>query len=179
MRRIYQILVPLLSLFLVRVDLTDLFPLSMRVKLLKVYDGDTVLLRTGSYRMKLRFSKIDAPEMGQPILHKNLDAGLLSKKCLEKWVREGDYYELKMESYDIYGRILGDLNGLSLKLIQEGCVTLYPYSKFKNEREKFLYLRALKRAKSQRVGLWDFGGYKQPMLWRKSKKRIVHQRSHQ
>src|SRR5690606_22270984 len=178
MPRIYQILLPLLSLFLVRVDLTDLFPLSMRVKLLKVYDGDTLLVRKGSYQMRLRLTKIDAPEMGQPFLARGRekDAGTYSKECLESFLHKGGEYELTIEKYDIYGRVLGDLDGLTLRLVQKGCVTLYPYSKFKNEREKFLYLQALKKAKSQRSGLWDFGGYKQPMLWRKFKKRIEHQR---
>lgn len=176
MPRIYQILMPLLSLFLVRVDLTDLYPLRLGVKLLKVYDGDTVLLGYGSYEMRLRFSRIDAPELGQPTFDKKRDAGLLSKKCLENLVEVGREYELKIERYDMYGRILGDLEGLSLRLIEKGCVTLYPYSGFKNENEKFIYLKALKRAKSQRVGLWNFGGYRQPMIWRRTKKKNGPQR---
>lgn len=84
MRRPYQILMPLLSLFLVRVDLTDLFPLTVPVKVLKVYDGDTILVSHGSYQMKIRLSRIDSPEKGQPFMNGAGDAGAYSGHCLKK-----------------------------------------------------------------------------------------------
>ena len=82
MRRPYQILLPLLSLFFVRVDLTDLFPLQLAVKVLKVYDGDTVSVQYGNHIWKVRLAKIDAPEKGQPFLSDKKDAGRWSQQCL-------------------------------------------------------------------------------------------------
>lgn len=171
MTRTYQILMPLFSLFLVRVDLTDLFPIYTKVKLLKIYDGDTLLLGKGSYQFRLRISKIDAPEMGQEFLSSKKDAGLVSMDCLKKIIANKEEFILKIEKYDMYKRVLGDVDDLSLKLIKKGCAGLYPYAQFRNVNEKFTYLRALKVAKSQRLGLWDFGGYKQPMIWRKLKRK--------
>lgn len=171
MGRPYQILMPLLSLFLVRVDLTDLFPLKIPVKVLKVYDGDTVLVGHGSLQMKVRFSKIDSPEMGQPFFNSHQDAGALSKKCLEKILSKNSVHQLKIEKEDIYGRILGDLDNLSFKLIQSGCTTLYPHATFDSRKEKMNYLVALKKAKASRRGLWQYGGFRQPKLWRKFSKR--------
>lgn len=172
MGRHYQILLPLLSLFLVRVDLTDLFPLKIPVKVLKVYDGDTVLVSHGNYQFKVRLLKIDSPEKGQPYLTTNADAGLRSSRCLARLAPENSEQELWIIKKDIYGRVLGELKGISLKMIELGCATLYPHAEFASVKEKYLYLQALKKAKAQQVGLWSSGGIRQPKLWRKSNKRI-------
>src|SRR4051812_29839139 len=102
MRGPYQILLPLLSLFLVRVDLTDLSPLRLPVKVLKVYDGDTILAGHGSFTVKVRFSKIDSPEKKQPFLGSTKDAGAFSKKCLEKVLLNFPRPILLIEKQDIY-----------------------------------------------------------------------------
>jgi endonuclease YncB( thermonuclease family) len=171
MGRTYQILIPLLSLFLNRVDLTDLYPLKLPVELIEIYDGDTVLVKTGNYKFKVRLSKIDSPEKGQRFFGSNLDAGLLAKKCFQKLINKEQRLILKIEKWDIYGRVLGDVNELSFKSIQNGCTTLYPYAEFDSKREKFQYLRALKIAKASRRGLWQYGGFLQPKIWRKLSKR--------
>jgi endonuclease YncB( thermonuclease family) len=172
----YQILLPLLGLFLVRVDLTDLYPLYLKVKVLKIYDGDTVLVGHGSLAMKIRFSKIDSPEKGQPYLSGQGDAGMASRDCLEEILKKNDVHIAKIEKQDIYGRYLGDLDSVSLNLIKAGCTTLYPYSQFDSKHEKYKYLAALKIAKTSRRGLWKYGGFRQPKLWRKSSKRILRRR---
>lgn len=172
MRAFYQILLPLLSIFLVRVDLTDLFPLHLNVELLKIYDGDTVLVSHGSFRWKVRFSKIDSPELKQPFLSKGpISAGIYSRNCLQKVLEEEKKLTLKVEKEDIYGRILGDINEVSLKLISLGCTTIYPHATFPTEAEKFVYLKALKKAKASKRGLWSLNGFVQPKHWRKISKR--------
>ena len=168
MKRPYQILVPLFSLFLVRVDLTDLSPLELRVRILKVYDGDTVLVSHGSFQAKVRLSRIDAPEKNQPFLNGETGAGRFSMRCLSGLIEKET--TLKIEGTDMYGRILGDLNGVSLRLLKEGCVALYPYAKFSSRGEKFLYLQNYFKAREQRKGLWAFGGIMQPKAWRKKNK---------
>lgn len=174
MRGPYQILWPLLSLFLVRVDLTDLSPIRINVDILKVYDGDTVLVRKGSYEYKVRLSRIDAPEKGQPFLSQSGDAGAFSKKCLSHLL--GPQAVLEVYGTDIYGRILGDLDGVSFKLIENGCVSLYPHAKFKDQKEKYRYLRALIMAKRLKRSLWAFGGIEQPKAWRSKNKHHFRKR---
>ncbi len=169
MPRPYQILLPLLSLFLVRVDLTDLIPIRMKVEILKVYDGDTVLVKQGSFEYKVRLSRIDAPETGQPFLGKKGDAGALSRKCLSQLLQKTGVLEIY--GLDIYGRILGDVDQVSLKLIQSGCVSLYPHAKFKDQTEKYVYLRALVKAKKLKRNLWALGGIEQPKAWRSKNKK--------
>lgn len=174
MRGPYQILWPLLSLFLVRVDLTDLIPIRMKVEILKVYDGDTVLIQRGSFQYKVRLSRIDAPEKGQPFLSKAGDAGALSKRCLSKLL--GASGELEIYGQDIYGRILGDVDQVSLKLVQQGCVSLYPHAKFKDQAEKYLYLSEWINAKKMKRNLWAFGGIEQPKAWRSKNKKSFSKR---
>ncbi len=170
----YQILLPLLSLFLVRVDLTDLFRLRMEVTILKIYDGDTVLVGQGSYRMRVRLAKIDAPEKDQLFFHSSRNAGKVSSKCLAGLLKEQAV--LKIEKEDMYGRILGDLDEVSYRLVKRGCVTLYPYAQFSDKEEKFRYLIALKTAKARHLGLWQYSGFMQPKKWRSFKKRSARRR---
>ena len=168
MGRPYQILYPLFSLFLVRVDLTDLVPVQMNVHILKVYDGDTILVKRGFFESKIRISKIDAPEKAQSFATGQKGAGALAKKCLENMLDQKG--ELTAYGFDIYGRILGDIDKVSLKLIQKGCVSLYPHAKFESQQEKYIYLRAFQEAKKKKLGLWAFGGIEQPKAWRKKNK---------
>lgn len=176
MRRPYQILIPLLSLFLTRVDLTDLYPVTMNVDILKVYDGDTLLVKRRSFQQKVRLSRIDAPEKGQPYISQEGNAGEYSKDCLKRLSHRTG--ELQIYGIDMYGRILGDVDQLSLKLIQAGCTPIYPHARFRSVSEKFLYLRELDKAKRSRLGLWARGGILQPKLYRKLSKRFNRRVSH-
>jgi endonuclease YncB( thermonuclease family) len=179
MKRIYQILLPLLSLFLVRVELTDLFPLTLDVPLLRMIDADTMLVKYGNTKEKLRLSRIDAPEKGQPFLDGKGDAGKKAMECAKPFLRQKNY-QLRVEKRDIYGRLLGDLGDLSFKLVEAGCVGLYPHAIFTSQSEKLKYIRALQRARHQGLGVWKFGGYLQPKIWRKKfSKRVSHRPKHQ
>jgi len=173
MWRKYQIFIPLLSLFLNRVDLTDLYPLNYQVNLLKIIDGDTVLVKLSRQIFKVRISKIDSPELGQPYWNKRGDAGLDSLKCFKKLVSRKKMLSLKIFGQDMFGRILGDLDSLSFSLIKEGCTTLYQYARFSSRHEKWEYIRALDKSKQLRRGLWSKGGYLRPSLWRKKKLRKI------
>ena len=140
----------------------------MNAQVLRVYDGDTLLLKIGrNSQLKLRLSRIDSPELGQPFINSKQDAGEFSKACLKSIItKEGTVY---IEGFDIYGRALGNFNDLNLQLIQKGCTSLYPYATFKSKHEKFIYLQELAKAKRLRRGVWARGGYLLPKLWRKKK----------
>ena len=173
MRGPYQILLPLLGLFFCRVDLTDLYPLSFKVNLIKVYDGDTVLLSKGNYQFKLRISKIDSPEKGQTTFASKMDGGIYSRDCLKRILGREKVLEVHVFGIDIYRRYLGDINKVSLKMIEEGCAGLYPLATFNSKNEMFIYLKALKLARNQSRGLYRYGGFMQPRKWRKINKRFV------
>ncbi len=170
----YQILLPLLSLFFCRVDLTDLIPLRYEVEIKEILDGDTLVVKKGSYTWKVRLSKIDAPELGQAFLSGG-DAGKKSTECLRRTLKK-HHLILEIEHFDMYRRILGDMGELTLDLVESGCAPLYPYSRFKSRKEKGVFLRALKKARHLRKGLWAHGGFRRPNLWRKTSKRSAVRR---
>jgi endonuclease YncB( thermonuclease family) len=173
MRFGYQILMPLLSLFLVRVDLTDLIPLNIPVKFHKAYDGDTILVSRGSYFLKVRLIHIDSPEKDQLFLNSHISAGEASLQCLKEALKFEQSLLLTVHGFDIYRRILGDVNGLSYRLIQRGCTSLYPQARFSSRGEMFRYLTAFKYAQVTRRGLWGAGNYLLPKKWRTLNKRYV------
>jgi endonuclease YncB( thermonuclease family) len=179
MRRPYQILLPLLSLFLVRVDLTDLWPLHLTVQLIHLLDADTALVQGPSGPLTVRFSGVDAPEKKQPFARLPGDAGEAATECARKSIGKQKIFKLLIFGQDIYGRILGDLEGLNFKLIKHGCTTLYPHATFSSVKEKWRFIHALRKAKEARRGLWARGGYMQPKLWRKFSKRSARRRSRQ
>lgn len=173
MRGHYQILLPLLGLFFCRVDLTDLYPLIYEVRLIRIYDGDTVLVRNGNYRFKLRISKIDSPEKGQFTYTQKVDGGRFAKSCLEKILKGESQLSMKISGHDVYGRYLGDINNVSFKMVREGCAGLYPLARFSDRGEMHSYLKALRFARDKRLGLYRFGGFMQPRKWRKISKRFA------
>jgi micrococcal nuclease len=169
MGRPYQILLPLLSLFFVRVDLTDLTALELPVKVLKVMDGDTVLVRHNEMIWKVRLDKLDAPELKQPFLSGRKNAGTHSRDCLVKLLPQETI--LKITGHDLYGRVLGDLGEVSELLVKRGCSSLYPFARFSSQREKYRYLKFYRDARRRGVGIWGLGGIRQPKLWRAISKR--------
>lgn len=172
MQHPYQILLPLLSLFWVRVDLTDLMPLKLPVQIVDIRDGDTLSVRSGNRLLKVRLSRIDAPELHQPFAGSSMDAGILSRDCLRKLAAENS--TLTIEGFDLYHRILGNVGELNYLAVKNGCAGLYPHANFGSVREKAEYLRALILARKMRRGVWKFGGYQTPKLWRKISKRNAH-----
>ena len=170
----YQILVPLLSLFWVRVDLTDLVPMKLKVQIVDIRDGDTLTVRSGKRLMSVRLSRIDAPELSQNFHQSKINAGYLSRNCLRSLSPEEGI--LTIEGFDIYHRTLGDVDGLNFRSVERGCAGLYPHAVFHSVNEKWKYLRALNQAKKNRRGLWARGGYMVPKKWRKISKRSGHRR---
>lgn len=170
----YQILLPLLSLFWVRVDLTDLFPIMLPVELVEIMDGDTLMVKTGSWKLRLRLSGIDAPELGQRFHRSRKDAGKFSRKCLSQIIPEEKI--LIIRGFDMYSRILGDLGNLTERAVERGCAGLYPHANFGSISVKIRYLRLLSEAKKNRRGVWAHGGYMVPKKWRRFSKRSGYRR---
>ncbi len=159
--------IPITALFFVRLEL----PMTYKIRVLKVYDGDTLLIKFGPFKERLRLFLIDAPELSQPD-----GVGEYAKKCLVRVLYEQKELILIVGFRDVYGRLLGNLKGVSERLIQEGCTGFYPYAQFSSAAEKMFYLRLQKEAREKKNGLWGIGGYRQPSLWRKTKKQNGRQR---
>lgn len=140
------------------------------VKVVRIYDGDTVLVRFGGIEEKLRFALLDAPELKQP------GVGKYSRECLSKILQKNKEHRMTVYQRDKYGRLLGSLRGVSEQMVQRGCSGIYPFAEFKSAHEKMNYLRWLKNAREKHFGLWKFPAFLRPYHWRKLNKQNAGQR---
>ncbi len=126
--------------------------LSGALRVIKVIDGDTVVLSDGS---TVRYIGIDTPERGQPYyeLAKNFNQRLVQGKSVE--------LELDLDRYDRYGRLLAylfvrDENGrrvfVNAEMVGSGFALVY--TKPPNIRYVDLLVQRQKEAQKDRRGLW-------------------------
>jgi len=173
MNRLYQILLPLLGLFFQWVELTEFLGHRTQVYKIHVLDGDTIFVRTQLYAGKLRFMKVDAPEMGQNFLNHEKGAGDYSKDCLKRLLRHKKV-TVSFSHRDMYQRMLGEVylgeTSISFLMLEQGCTSLYSMAQFDSKNEKSRYLNAMILAQKNRRGIWKRGGIMSPYYYRKQKK---------
>lgn len=130
-----------------------LMPANAALKVVKIYDGDTVTMADG---MKIRLLQIDAPELAEGECYADkAKAALVSLLAMKGTVTlKADPVS---DSYDRYGRALryifvGKVN-INLEMIKLGAAAPYFY-----QGEKGVYsaamLKAAQDAQYYKVGLW-------------------------
>jgi endonuclease YncB( thermonuclease family) len=135
---------------------------SVKGKVVKVTDGDTVTVLTSNHKQeKVRLDGIDAPEKGQDYAEK-------SKQYLSSLVA-GRIVRVKYKSKDRYGRILGTVYVGNLNvneaMVREGLAWQYYYNKSANYRK----LQA--EAKARKLNIWNAKHPVDPYKYRKNKKK--------
>lgn len=115
-------------------------------KVIRVSDGDTILIQSGSQKIRVRMYGIDAPELKQKY-------GEESKKYLEKRIMDKNV-DIKVINQDQYGRKVGKVfyknKDINLEMLETGNAWFYEYHA-KHEKD---YRKAFKNAKEQKLGLW-------------------------
>jgi micrococcal nuclease len=115
-------------------------------KVIRVSDGDTILIQSGSQKIRVRMYGIDAPELKQKY-------GKESKKYLEKRIMDKNV-DIKVINQDQYGRKVGKVfyknKDINLEMLETGNAWFYEYHA-KHEKD---YRKAFKNAKEQKLGLW-------------------------
>ncbi len=103
----------------------------IKVKVLKVYDGDTfwVALKLNGkvVRHKVRLYGIDTPEMKPPLAQKNRDKEIKAAKKAKEFVKDlidNKIVEMICGGWDKYGRLLG-----TIYIYEYGCLPCC-YKKF-------------------------------------------------
>lgn len=125
---------------------------STAVKVINVYDGDTVTLSNGS---RVRLVQIDAPEVqGQECYSTKSKETLISLLKAKTITFVADP---KLDSIDKYGRKLGYLFAnkinINLRMVELGAATPYFYRGAKGEYANAL-IRGVKSAQKNALGLW-------------------------
>jgi endonuclease YncB( thermonuclease family) len=133
--------------------IVGLMPAEGALKVIKIYDGDTVTMADG---MKIRLLQIDAPELAEGECYADK-----AKATLVSLLAKKGTIRLKADpvsaSFDRYGRALryifvGNLN-VNLEMVKLGAAAPYFYQGEKGKYSTAM-LKAAEAAKLYKVGLW-------------------------
>lgn len=153
-----KIVILLMSLLII----TFSFASTIRGKVIKVSDGDTITILKNNEKTKIRLYGIDAPEKAQNYGIKSLD--VLNKMIFNKIV------EVEVKSKDRYGRTVGVIyfNNININLYMVETGNAWWYKQYaKNEIE---YKKAEESAKERKIGLWNESNFLSPWEYRKNKR---------
>lgn len=124
---------------------------------IRVKDGDTLVVRSGNTEQTIRLAEIDAPEKGQP-------GGLAARVFLEAQTI-GKTVTVDSQGTDRYGRVIGHVAvgkvNVSERMVQMGHAWRYDaYSKSARLKELQLEAQTKKRglwaAKEKPVAPWEW-----------------------
>lgn len=148
------------NLILVLLLIPSMLFSQLKGKVIRVKDGDTIVLLKNKEQFVIRLSDIDCPEMGQPYSNKAKDFVL--KKVAGKFV------EIIIKGKDRYGRIIGLVKYknkiLNEELLKNGLAWHYKYF---SKDLRFSQLE--KYARQKKIGLWKEKNPLEPYLWRKKR----------
>lgn len=130
-------------------------------RVVKIADGDTITILTNdNNQIRVRLFGIDAPETKQAFSKK-------SKEFLSGLIAGKDVL-VKFSKKDRYGRILGivyhNKTDINEQMVLNGYAWAYLY--YSKEYEK-----QMKRAKQQKLGLWQDKNPTEPYIFRKKLKK--------
>lgn len=133
-------------------------------RVVKVIDGDSLIIAAKNQELEVRLYGIDCPEFGQPFSRKAIN--FVKQRLRGREVQVDSYYR------DRYGRLVAvvsegekTINGL---LVEEGLAWVYPYFCKKNICQSWKIFQ--RRAKLKKKGLWKMDQPIPPWQWKKLKK---------
>ena len=120
-------------------------------EVVKVYDGDTITVRSKGKDVRVRFACIDAPEMSQK------PYGTISRDRLAQLLPVGSEVEVFVKTTDQYGRVIGEVvrdgQNINLQMVKDG--QAFVWTKFADQCNKTKLLQAEKEAQSSKIGVWQ------------------------
>ena len=140
----------------------DISSLSGRV--VRIVDGDTIVLEAGGARHKVRLAGIDAPEKNQPwgeAVTRELRRQIAGRDVLIDWSKK-----------DRWNRLIGiirlDGEDQNLHLVERGLAWHYKrYADEQSRTNQTAYDAAERAARDARRGLWSDPNPVPPWEWRK------------
>jgi micrococcal nuclease len=145
-----------------------------KAKLIKVIDGDTILVELNSTKETVRLIGIDAPE-SQPNekaafiakrfrqkMSIGLEHGKEATKYLKSILDKGSILTLQfdVQERDKYNRLLAYAYDKDMQMLNEliiGSGYAYPLTIPPNVKFQDLFLRKFKEARNKKLGLWQNG----------------------
>ena len=136
-----------------------LLPLSLfafPAKVIKISDGDTIIILQDKQQIKVRLFGIDAPELKQPY-------GKKSKQFLANLIA-GEVVEVEENGKDRYKRTLGIIHFKGQDINAQMVLNGYAWAYVKYSR---IYVDQEKTAREKKRGLWQSSNPTPPWKWRK------------
>ncbi|BAZ16798.1 nuclease [Calothrix sp. NIES-4071] len=137
------------------------------VSVVRVKDGDGVVVNKNGKEVEVHLACIDAPEPTQPW-------GQESTEKLKQLLPPGQKVELRETGKDRYNRTVAELflNGQSvnLRMVQDGDAVVYPEYLNNCESTKNQYWQAEGYAKIQKSGFWSQENLVMPWDFRRGKR---------
>jgi endonuclease YncB( thermonuclease family) len=127
-------------------------------KVVRVSDGDTLVVLREKTQIRVRLAEIDAPEKGQPF-------GSRSREHLASLCAGVDA-QIVEQGKDRYGRILGRVycNGVDANAAQVRTGLAWVYDQYATDQGLYWLQDAARRA---RIGLWSEANPLPPWVWRR------------
>jgi len=136
-----------------------LLPLSLfafSAKVIKISDGDTIVVLSDTEQTKVRLYGIDAPEKKQ-------DYGQKSKQFLASLIA-GQVVEVEPKGKDRYKRTLGIIHYKGQDINAQMVLNGYAWAYVKYSR---IYVDHERLARKNKLGLWQSNDPTPPWEWRK------------
>jgi len=151
-----------LTLFLSTVITIGSFCQTIKGKVIRIADGDTItLLDSTNSQVRIRLYGIDCPENGQDF--SNVAKRYTSEMCF------GKYVSVEVKDIDRYGRTVGivwaDSTNVNLELLREGLA--WHYKHFDKSEE---FAQAEHLARVHKKGLWVQGNAIPPWEYRRMRR---------
>jgi endonuclease YncB( thermonuclease family) len=131
---------------------------------LSIGDGDTITVREGSQRIKVRLACIDAPETSQT------PYGMDSRRALQGLLPIGSEVTLKTKAVDRYGRSVAEVlkggSNINQTLVRSG--DAFVYWQYISGCDRQTYSRLEIDAHLKGLGIWSVpGGIQRPWDYRR------------
>ncbi|MCB9557971.1 MAG: thermonuclease family protein [Deltaproteobacteria bacterium] len=134
------------------------------VSLVKVVDGDTLIVRDAGQQLRLRLSGIDAPELAQPY-------GAASRRALAGYLAGLRRLQYRRVDRDRYGRIVAEVwrDGASVTewMVAQGHA--WHYRRY-NKGRRVTFDRLESQARTARRGLWQQARPDPPWRYRRGRR---------
>ena len=139
----------------------DAQPKQREARIVRVYDGDTVLLLMDNETYLTRLIGFDAPEMGQEPWGKKAREHLWTMLKDSGW---NVSVETDLEKYDKYDRLLvylwtTDKTFINERMLADGYAVLFTFQP--NSKYVDLFKKAQRNAREKRSGVWGPDGLKE------------------
>jgi endonuclease YncB( thermonuclease family) len=134
---------------------------------ISIGDGDTITVREGSQRIKVRLACIDAPETSQT------PYGMDSRRALQGLLPIGSEVTLKTKAVDRYGRSVAEVlkggSNINQNLVRSGDAFVYWQYISGCDRQTYSHLENDARLKG--AGVWSVtGGIQRPWEYRRGRR---------